>query len=149
MPYSCVIVASSRGQLEQGAPAVAAVSRSFCWRHVSSLPPNPRRLTKIARHCLANTNVAFLAHRAALPQGRTLNGTVAAFSSRRSHCDHGTTYPHERQALFDFIGRDTGVVLVAHDVHRTRVPPDFVHSNEDFARRTSKETLACFAHSLG
>ncbi|MBM83429.1 MAG: hypothetical protein CMJ78_22960 [Planctomycetaceae bacterium] len=37
--------------------------------------------------------------------------------------DHWGTYPHERDALFEFIGKEkiTGVVLVGGDIHRTRV----------------------------
>ncbi len=37
--------------------------------------------------------------------------------------DHWGTYPHERDALFDFIGREkiSGVVLIGGDIHRTRV----------------------------
>ena len=37
--------------------------------------------------------------------------------------DHWATYPHERQALFEFIGKEkiSGVILVGGDVHRTRV----------------------------
>ena len=37
--------------------------------------------------------------------------------------DHWGTYPHERDALFDFIGREKipGVLLIGGDIHRTRV----------------------------
>jgi alkaline phosphatase D len=37
--------------------------------------------------------------------------------------DHWGTYPHERDALFEFIGREkiSGVVLIGGDIHRTRV----------------------------
>lgn len=37
--------------------------------------------------------------------------------------DHWGTYPHERDALFEFIGREniTGIVLIGGDIHRTRV----------------------------
>jgi alkaline phosphatase D len=37
--------------------------------------------------------------------------------------DHWGTYPHERDALFEFIGREkiAGVVLIGGDIHRTRV----------------------------
>ena len=42
---------------------------------------------------------------------------------RPGKLDHWGTYPHERQALFDFIGAEkvSGVVLVGGDVHRTRL----------------------------
>ena len=50
--------------------------------------------------------------------GMIWNGAV-----RPGKRDHWATYPHEREALFDFIGHEeiTGVVLVGGDVHRTRV----------------------------
>ena len=37
--------------------------------------------------------------------------------------DHWASYPHERDALFRFLGREkiAGVVLVGGDVHRSRV----------------------------
>ena len=37
--------------------------------------------------------------------------------------DHWDTYPHEKEALFRFVGDEgiSGVVLVGGDVHRTRV----------------------------
>ena len=46
------------------------------------------------------------------------NGAV-----RPGKLDHWGTYPHERQALFEFIGDEkiSGVILVGGDVHRTRV----------------------------
>jgi alkaline phosphatase D len=42
---------------------------------------------------------------------------------RPGKLDHWGTYPHERQALFDFIGRENipGVLLVGGDIHRTRL----------------------------
>ena len=50
--------------------------------------------------------------------GMIFNGAV-----RPGKRDHWATYPHERQALFDFIGEQqiSGVVLVGGDIHRTRV----------------------------
>ena len=50
--------------------------------------------------------------------GMIWNGAV-----RPGKRDHWATYPHERQALFDYIGQEkiTGVILVGGDVHRTRV----------------------------
>lgn len=42
---------------------------------------------------------------------------------RPGKLDHWGTYPHEREALFDFVGAEkiSGVILVGGDVHRTRV----------------------------
>ena len=50
--------------------------------------------------------------------GMIWNGAV-----RPGKKDHWGTYPHERDGLFDFIGKEkiTGVVLVGGDIHRTRV----------------------------
>lgn len=50
--------------------------------------------------------------------GMIWNGAV-----RPGKKDHWGTYPHERDALFDFLGKEkiTGVVLVGGDIHRTRV----------------------------
>jgi len=50
--------------------------------------------------------------------GMIWNGAV-----RPGKQDHWATYPHERQALFEFIGKEkiSGVILVGGDVHRTRV----------------------------
>ncbi|MBP85894.1 MAG: hypothetical protein CMJ64_04120 [Planctomycetaceae bacterium] len=50
--------------------------------------------------------------------GMIWNGAV-----RPGKKDHWGTYPHERDALFEFIGNEkiTGVVLVGGDIHRTRV----------------------------
>jgi alkaline phosphatase D len=50
--------------------------------------------------------------------GMIWNGAV-----RPGKLDHWATYPHERRALFDFIGEEKigGVILVGGDVHRTRV----------------------------
>ena len=50
--------------------------------------------------------------------GMIWNGAV-----RPGKLDHWATYPHERQALFDFLGKESigGVVLVGGDIHRTRV----------------------------
>jgi len=50
--------------------------------------------------------------------GMIWNGAV-----RPGKRDHWATYPHERQALFDFIGEEriAGVILVGGDIHRTRV----------------------------
>ncbi len=50
--------------------------------------------------------------------GMIWNGAV-----RPGKLDHWGTYPHERQALFEFIGDEkiSGVILVGGDVHRTRV----------------------------
>lgn len=50
--------------------------------------------------------------------GMIWNGAV-----RPGKKDHWGTYPHERDALFDFIGKENipGVVLVGGDIHRTRV----------------------------
>jgi len=50
--------------------------------------------------------------------GMIWNGAV-----RPGKKDHWGTYPYEREALFDFIGKEkiTGVVLVGGDIHRTRV----------------------------
>jgi len=49
--------------------------------------------------------------------GMIWNGAV-----RPGKRDHWATYPHERQALFEFIGKEKigGVILVGGDVHRTR-----------------------------
>ena len=49
-------------------------------------------------------------------------GMVWNAAVRPGKQDHWGTYPHERQALFDFIGREhiSGIVLVGGDVHRTR-----------------------------
>ena len=49
--------------------------------------------------------------------GMIWNGAV-----RPGKLDHWATYPHEQQALFDFIGQEkiSGVTLVGGDVHRTR-----------------------------
>ena len=46
--------------------------------------------------------------------------------------DHWGAYPHEREALFKFIGenRITGVLLVAGDIHRSRV---IRHASKDAA----------------
>jgi alkaline phosphatase D len=50
--------------------------------------------------------------------GMIWNGAV-----RPGKQDHWATYPHERKALFDYIGREriSGVVLIGGDIHRTRV----------------------------
>jgi alkaline phosphatase D len=50
--------------------------------------------------------------------GMIWNGAV-----RPGKQDHWATYPHERQALFDHIGRHniSGLLLVGGDIHRTRV----------------------------
>ena len=50
--------------------------------------------------------------------GMIWNGAV-----RPGKRDHWGTYPHEREALFEFVGREaiTGLMLVGGDVHRTRV----------------------------
>ncbi len=50
--------------------------------------------------------------------GIVWNGAVRPFKK-----DHWDTYSHEREALFRFIGenRNTGVVLVSGDLHRSRV----------------------------
>ena len=50
--------------------------------------------------------------------GMIWNGAV-----RPGKQDHWATYPHERDALFDFIGREkiSGVVLIGGDIHRSRV----------------------------
>ena len=53
-----------------------------------------------------------------LASGMIWNGAV-----RPGKRDHWASYPHEREALFRFIGQEkiSGVVLVGGDVHRTRV----------------------------
>tara|TARA_Y100001934_G_scaffold11661_1_gene14756 strand:+ start:3688 stop:6276 length:2589 start_codon:yes stop_codon:yes gene_type:complete len=53
-----------------------------------------------------------------LASGMVWNGAV-----RPGKKDHWGTYPHERKALLEFIGREkiSGVVLVGGDIHRTRV----------------------------
>ena len=53
-----------------------------------------------------------------LASGMVWNGAV-----RPGKPDHWETYPHEREALFRFLGaeRISGVVLVGGDIHRTRV----------------------------
>lgn len=53
-----------------------------------------------------------------LASGMIWNGAV-----RPGKPDHWDSYPHERDALFRFIGaeRISGVVLVGGDIHRTRV----------------------------
>ena len=50
--------------------------------------------------------------------GMIWNGAV-----RPGKQDHWATYPHERQALFEYVGKEkiSGVILVGGDVHRTRV----------------------------
>lgn len=53
-----------------------------------------------------------------LASGMIWNGAV-----RPGKRDHWGSYPHEREALFRFIGQENipGVVLVGGDIHRTRV----------------------------
>ncbi len=53
-----------------------------------------------------------------LASGMIWNGAV-----RPGKRDHWASYPHEREALFRFIGQEKipGVVLVGGDIHRTRV----------------------------
>ena len=53
-----------------------------------------------------------------LASGMIWNGAV-----RPGKRDHWANYPHEREALFRFIGQEKipGVVLVGGDIHRTRV----------------------------
>lgn len=53
-----------------------------------------------------------------LAAGMIWNGAV-----RPNKPDHWETYAHEREALFEFLGREkiSGVVLVGGDIHRTRV----------------------------
>lgn len=53
-----------------------------------------------------------------LVTGMIWNGAV-----RPGKLDHWGTYPHEREALFGFIGEERipGVVLAGGDIHRTRV----------------------------
>ena len=53
-----------------------------------------------------------------LASGMIWNGAV-----RPGKPDHWGSYPHEREALFRFIGEEgiSGVVLVGGDIHRTRV----------------------------
>ena len=53
-----------------------------------------------------------------LASGMIWNGAV-----RPGKPDHWESYPHEREALFRFIGQEKipGVVLVGGDIHRTRV----------------------------
>ena len=53
-----------------------------------------------------------------LASGMIWNGAV-----RPGKPDHWGSYPHERDALFRFIGQEdiSGVVLVGGDIHRTRV----------------------------
>lgn len=50
-------------------------------------------------------------------------GMVWNDAVRPGKLDHWGTYPHERQALFEFIGDEkiSGIILVGGDVHRTRV----------------------------
>ncbi|MGB0578584.1 MAG: alkaline phosphatase D family protein [Limisphaerales bacterium] len=53
-----------------------------------------------------------------LASGMVWNGAV-----RPGKKDHWGTYPHERGALFEFIGKEkiSGVILVGGDIHRTRI----------------------------
>jgi len=49
-------------------------------------------------------------------------GMIWNGATRPGKKDHWMTYPHERQAVFDYIGekRISGVVLVGGDIHRSR-----------------------------
>ena len=51
------------------------------------------------------------------------SGMIWNWSVRPGKQDHWETYPHEKEALFRFIGEEniTGVVLMGGDIHRTRV----------------------------
>lgn len=53
-----------------------------------------------------------------LTTGMIWNGSV-----RPNKPDHWGNYPHEREALFRFLGKEkiSGVVLIGGDIHRTRV----------------------------
>ena len=72
--------------------------------------------------------------------GMIWNGAV-----RPGKRDHWETYQHERQALFEFIGRQkvTGVVLVGGDVHRTRV---IQHDSRDAAGYRITELITSPVH---
>ena len=60
--------------------------------------------------------------------------------------DHWGTYPHERQALFDFIGRENipGVLLVGGDIHRTRL---LEHHSENRAGYRIPELITSPVHA--
>ncbi len=60
------------------------------------------------------------------------SGMIWNEATRPNKPDHWMSYPHEREALWRYIGNEgiTGVVLVGGDIHRTRV---LRHSTKDRA----------------
>ena len=74
------------------------------------------------------------------------SGMVWNKAVRPGKRDHWMTYPHERQALFEFIGKRkiSGVVLVGGDVHRTRV---LRHSTQASAGYRIPELITSPIHS--
>jgi len=73
--------------------------------------------------------------------GMIWNGAV-----RPGKQDHWGTYPHERQALFDYIGQEkiTGVILVGGDVHRSRI---LRHRTREIAGYAIPELITSPIHS--
>ncbi|MDP7206778.1 MAG: alkaline phosphatase D family protein, partial [Pirellulaceae bacterium] len=65
---------------------------------------------------------------------------------RPGKLDHWGTYPHEREALFDFIGRENipGVLLVGGDIHRTRL---LEHHSENHAGYRIPELITSPVHA--
>ena len=65
---------------------------------------------------------------------------------RPGKLDHWGTYPHERAALFEFIGDEdiSGVVLVGGDIHRTRI---LRHSSVESAGYKIPEFITSPIHS--
>ncbi len=65
---------------------------------------------------------------------------------RPGKLDHWGTYPHERQALFDFIGKENipGVLLVGGDIHRTRL---LHHHSENSAGYRIPELITSPVHA--
>ena len=73
--------------------------------------------------------------------GMIWNGSV-----RPGKLDHWGSYPHERDALFDFIGaqRIGGVVLVGGDIHRSRV---IIHEARESAGYDLTELIVSPMHA--